>query len=394
MSAQSVHDHQLPGHGVVRGQLRVRRTSTVTLTVGKATLTVTASSPARRACTAQAGAGGTRAALTAASSQLGEDAVRPRRPQLAELLERLRPDDPGGQYAADHQLLGRHVRQLRVRSHVDGTFTVGKATLTVTAGSAKACTYGQAAPAYTFGVTGFQNSENAATADGYSSPTCSSDYTPTTPVASTPRTSLHGRHVRQLRVRSHRDGTVHRQHGHGQPAPSRATRCRSIPPPTPRQASAWVSTASPRLRALTCPERRTAPSAATPIAWTFTDVTGNYINQTGTVSDTILLVGASLKVTKTTSATAVHVGDAFAYTIKVKNTAAIASGTFTVTDVLPPEVTFASFGGPLRIRLHRELGHDRLHADRRHLSPRLGQLDRERRGVHDRARRSTPRRSP
>ena len=65
--------------------------------------------------------------------------------------------------------------------------TIGKASLVVTP-DAKSRTYGQAAPTYTFGVTGFQNSETAATAAGYVAPTCTSDYTATTPVSASPRT--------------------------------------------------------------------------------------------------------------------------------------------------------------------------------------------------------------
>ncbi len=67
------------------------------------------------------------------------------------------------------------------------TLTVSKASLVVTP-DAKSRTYGQAAPTYTFGVTGFQNSETAATAAGYVAPTCTSDYTATTPVSASPRT--------------------------------------------------------------------------------------------------------------------------------------------------------------------------------------------------------------
>ena len=67
------------------------------------------------------------------------------------------------------------------------TLTISKATLVVTP-DAKTRTYGQAAPAYTFSVTGFQNSETAGTAAGYVAPTCTSDYTPTTPVSASPRT--------------------------------------------------------------------------------------------------------------------------------------------------------------------------------------------------------------
>ena len=48
-------------------------------------------------------------------------------------------------------------------------------------------TYGQAAPTYTFGVTGFQNSETELTAGGYVAPSCTSDYSATTNVADSPR---------------------------------------------------------------------------------------------------------------------------------------------------------------------------------------------------------------
>ncbi len=65
--------------------------------------------------------------------------------------------------------------------------TVSKASLTVTP-DPQSRTYGQAAPSYTFSVTGFQNSENAGTASGYVAPSCTSDYTTTTTVAQSPRT--------------------------------------------------------------------------------------------------------------------------------------------------------------------------------------------------------------
>jgi hypothetical protein len=46
------------------------------------------------------------------------------------------------------------------------TFTIDPATLTVTP-DPQSRTYGQAAPVYTFSVTGFRNLETPATADGY-----------------------------------------------------------------------------------------------------------------------------------------------------------------------------------------------------------------------------------
>jgi hypothetical protein len=38
-------------------------------------------------------------------------------------------------------------------------------------------TFGNAAPTYTFDVTGFVNGEDESTAAGYGDPTCSSEYT-------------------------------------------------------------------------------------------------------------------------------------------------------------------------------------------------------------------------
>ncbi len=65
--------------------------------------------------------------------------------------------------------------------------TIAKASLTVTP-AAKSRTYGDAVPAYTFGVSGFKNGETALTAAGYVAPTCTSTYTATTSVASSPLT--------------------------------------------------------------------------------------------------------------------------------------------------------------------------------------------------------------
>lgn len=65
--------------------------------------------------------------------------------------------------------------------------TISKKTLTVTP-DAKTRTYGQAAPSYTFGLTGFVNSQNSGSAAGYSAPICSSSYTSTTSTKASPLT--------------------------------------------------------------------------------------------------------------------------------------------------------------------------------------------------------------
>ena len=65
--------------------------------------------------------------------------------------------------------------------------TINQATLTVTP-DAKTVTYGDPVPTYTYEVTGFVNSENAKTAAGYTAPSCSSAYTPTTSVSASPLT--------------------------------------------------------------------------------------------------------------------------------------------------------------------------------------------------------------
>jgi hypothetical protein len=65
--------------------------------------------------------------------------------------------------------------------------TVAPAVLTVTP-NPQAVTFGDAVPAYTFVVTGFLPGENAGNAAGYVAPTCTSAYTPATPVASSPLT--------------------------------------------------------------------------------------------------------------------------------------------------------------------------------------------------------------
>jgi len=62
-----------------------------------------------------------------------------------------------------------------------------KSTLTVTP-DAKSRTYGDAAPTYTFDVTGFILGDTAGTAAGYVAPTCSSSYSSTTPVSASPLT--------------------------------------------------------------------------------------------------------------------------------------------------------------------------------------------------------------
>ena len=163
--------------------------------------------------------------------------------------------------------------------------TVSPATLVVTP-DPQSRTYGQAAPAYTFGVTGFQNSENAATADGYSSPTCSSDYTPTTPVASSPRTMTsvtagtaddYTFDVTATALLTVSPATA------GLP-PSPGTPCRSIPPPhTATGRCRLVVDGVTALAGLDLSGTTHSAVGSYLDAWTFTDVTGNYLNQTGTV---------------------------------------------------------------------------------------------------------------
>ena len=63
--------------------------------------------------------------------------------------------------------------------------TINPATLTVTP-DAKSLTYGDPVPTYTCKVTGFVNGETTATAAGYSAPTCTSAYSPTTSVSASP----------------------------------------------------------------------------------------------------------------------------------------------------------------------------------------------------------------
>ena len=70
---------------------------------------------------------------------------------------------------------------------LSGGQVVDPATLTVTP-DPRAVTYGAAEPAYTFGISGFVLGQNQGTAAGFVAPGCDSDYTPTTPVASSPRT--------------------------------------------------------------------------------------------------------------------------------------------------------------------------------------------------------------
>ncbi len=65
--------------------------------------------------------------------------------------------------------------------------TVARGVLVVTP-DAQSRTFGQTAPTYTFSVTGFRTGENAGNAAGYVAPTCTSAYTPATPVTSSPLT--------------------------------------------------------------------------------------------------------------------------------------------------------------------------------------------------------------
>ena len=79
------------------------------------------------------------------------------------------------------------VNDPRYQGQATASITIGKATLTVTPDPIS-LTVGSPVPTYTFKVTGFQNDESAATAAGYVAPVCSSTYTTTTPISSSPLT--------------------------------------------------------------------------------------------------------------------------------------------------------------------------------------------------------------
>jgi hypothetical protein len=98
-------------------------------------------------------------------------------------------------------------------SYVNGSLTVNAKTLIVTP-DPQSRTYGDPVGSHTFTVAGFVNDEDADSADGYTDPSCTSDYEPTTPVADSPLTiTCSGRHRRQLHVRrvAHRCADRQRQ---------------------------------------------------------------------------------------------------------------------------------------------------------------------------------------
>ena len=70
-------------------------------------------------------------------------------------------------------------------SYTPAFFSIGKAALTIVP-SSTSVTYGNAAPALSFGVTGLQYGESLSTIAGYSAPTCTTTYTTTTSVVSSP----------------------------------------------------------------------------------------------------------------------------------------------------------------------------------------------------------------
>ena len=303
-----------------------------TFTVGKATLTVTASSPAN----------GVYGAAVPAISAGYSGFVLGEGPSDLDTAPSCTTDYVVGDGPAVYTTsCSGGVSDNYAFVYVDGTFTVGKATLTVTASSPADGVYGAAVPAISAGYSGFVLGEGPSDLD--TAPSCTTDYV----VGDGPAvytTSCSGG-VSDNYAFVYVDGTF----TVGKATPTCTVTAYSVPFDTFNHTATGQCLGVDGVTVLAGLDLSGTTHSAVGTytdPWSFTDVTGNYINQPGTVSDTILLVGASLKVTKTTSTTAVHVGDAFAYTIKVKNTAAIASGTFTVTDVLPPEVTFASFGGP------------------------------------------------
>ena len=135
-----------------------------TFTVGKATLTVTASTPAN-------GVYGDAVPAYRGLQRLrpGRGPGRPR--HRAQLRDRLRPGRRPGR--VHDQLLGG-VSANYAFVYVDGTFTVGKATLTVTASTPANGVYGDAVPAVTAGYSGFVLGEGPADLD--TAPSCVTDY--------------------------------------------------------------------------------------------------------------------------------------------------------------------------------------------------------------------------
>ena len=86
--------------------------------------------------------------------------------------------------AGDYDVVAT-VNDLNYEGSAAGLVTIVKASLTVTPADASVA-YGSAAPAYSSTVAGFVPGETALTAGGYSAPTCTSTYTTTTPVSSSP----------------------------------------------------------------------------------------------------------------------------------------------------------------------------------------------------------------
>lgn len=81
--------------------------------------------------------------------------------------------DPVGDYTIN--CTGGSATNYVFDTSATGTLTVGNAVLTVSPSDVK-ITYGQPEPSFDADVTGFVNSENSITADGYSAPACDSNY--------------------------------------------------------------------------------------------------------------------------------------------------------------------------------------------------------------------------
>ena len=222
-----------------------------TFTVGKATLTVTASSPAN---------GVYGAAVPAVSAGYSGFV----------LLEDASDLDTAPSCSTDYVVgdgpatyttsCSGGVSDNYAFVYVDGTFTVGKATLTVTASSPANGVYGAAVPAVSAGYSGFVLLEDASDLD--TAPSCSTDYIVGDGPATYTTSCSGGMSDNYTFVTSTARSPSARPR---QPAPSRATRCRSTPSTTPRQVNAWVSTVSRSSPASTSPELPTAPSGPTPM---------------------------------------------------------------------------------------------------------------------------------
>ena len=302
-----------------------------TFTVGKATLTVTASTPANGVY------GDAVPAVTAGYSGfvLGEGpADLDTAPSC--VTDYVQGDGPAvyttscsGGVSANYAFV-----------YVDGTFTVGKATLTVTASTPANGVYGDAVPAVTAGYSGFVLGEGPADLD--TAPSCVTDYVQGDGPAVYTTSCSGGVSANYAFV--YVDGTF----TVGKATSSTVVTCPvSVPFTGAAQTPCSVSVTGAgglSLAPAASYLNNVGPGTATASYSYVGDA--NHTGSSDSKTFLITVVGATLKVTKIASDATVNVGDPFSYTITVTNTSASSSAAFTVSDPLPPEVTFASVGGP------------------------------------------------